>query len=175
MTLGYCGRVAMGLLFTACAAHSPPADPPVETYEGSQEPVPVQAVTLSEKPITRSVVDGEVAWQPFDRDAIAKARARGRPVMVAVLADWSVNAKVLAKEVLKAPVVLAALEEEGVVPFLADFTNEDEAIESYIAQYAKANVPLVVVYDRNGSTRTFDGSATAHQLATHLRASTRLR
>lgn len=175
MTFGLRFGVAMGLLIAACGGHAREADPPVERYEGSGDPVPVPTLGPKEKPRPRSVVDGEIAWRPFSRAAIAEAQAQERKVMVAVLADWSANAKVLAKEVLQAPTVLAVLEEERVVPILADFTNEDEAIESYITELGAAGVPLVGIYYRDGTIRTLDGAVTADMLATYLRAASRHR
>jgi len=84
--------------------------------------------------------------QAFSRDALAKARASGKPVFVWFTADWCVTCKVNEAAAIERESVAAAFEAAGVVTMVADWTVRDEAITAFLTEQGAAGVPLYLWY-----------------------------
>jgi thiol:disulfide interchange protein len=84
--------------------------------------------------------------QAFSRDALAKARASGKPVFVWFTADWCVTCKVNEAAAIERESVAAAFEAAGVVTMVGDWTVRDEAITAFLTEQGAAGVPLYLWY-----------------------------
>jgi suppressor for copper-sensitivity B len=89
---------------------------------------------------------GAGKWQPFSRDAITKAVADGKVVMVDVTADWCLTCKLNKRAVLDRGPVAARLAAPDVVPLLADWTKPDDGIAAYLASFGRYGIPFNAVY-----------------------------
>ena len=98
--------------------------------------------------VTKSSPDG-IDWQPWSLDAVAKARAEGRPVLVDFTADWCFTCKANLKSSLEIPETRKKLKEVNAVALLADNTLETPAIISELKKFGRAGVPMVLVYPRD--------------------------
>jgi thiol:disulfide interchange protein len=87
-----------------------------------------------------------IAWQKWAPEAVAAARAKGRPVLVDFTADWCLTCKANKKTSIEIPSVRQKIKELGVTPLLADNTDEDPEIVAELAKYQRAGVPLVLVF-----------------------------
>jgi thiol:disulfide interchange protein/DsbC/DsbD-like thiol-disulfide interchange protein len=87
-----------------------------------------------------------IAWQKWAPEAVATARAKGKPVLVDFTADWCLTCKANKKTSIEIPTVRQKIKELGVTPLLADNTDEDPAIVAELAKYQRAGVPLVLVF-----------------------------
>ncbi len=85
-------------------------------------------------------------WQPFSREAIGKAVADGKVVMVDVTADWCLTCKLNKRAVLDRGPVAARLMAPDVVPLLADWTRPDDGIAAYLASFGRYGIPFNAVY-----------------------------
>ena len=108
----------------------------------------VAAIAL---PSTYAVKVKEVAASihnpaPFSRDALAKARASGKPVFVWFTADWCVTCKVNESVAIEREAVRDAFAAAGVVTMVGDWTVRDEAITAFLTQQGVAGVPLYLWY-----------------------------
>jgi thiol:disulfide interchange protein len=83
----------------------------------------------------------------FSRDALADARASGRPVFVWFTADWCVTCKVNESIAIEREATAAAFEEAGVVAMVGDWTIRDEAITAFLTEQGAAGVPLYLWYE----------------------------
>ncbi|QKG70380.1 protein-disulfide reductase DsbD family protein [Erythrobacter mangrovi] len=83
---------------------------------------------------------------PFSDDALAEARASGRPVFVWFTADWCVTCKVNESVAIEREETKAAFEKAGVIAIRADWTRPDEAISRILTQQGAAGVPLYLWY-----------------------------
>jgi thiol:disulfide interchange protein DsbD len=104
---------------------------------------------LTGSPTTTTTVAAEaggIAWQPFSDEAVAAARAAGRPVFVDFTAKWCLNCKVYERAVLQNADVIAKLREKGVASFKADWTNGDETIGRALKRFGRVGVPLYLLY-----------------------------
>lgn len=92
---------------------------------------------------------GGVAWQAWSREAVAAARAQGRPVLVDFTAKWCVTCNAIVKPALEAAAIRQKLEELDAVPLLGDYTRFPAEITEELGRFGRAGVPLVLVYPKN--------------------------
>lgn len=92
----------------------------------------------------------DALWKPWSTEAVARARASGRTVMVDFTAAWCLSCQVNGRTTLAAPEVHAALSRPGVSAFRADWTSRDKSIEAGLSEYGRNGVPLYVVHPGGG-------------------------
>ena len=90
-----------------------------------------------------------IDWQPWSPEALAKARAEGRPVLVDFTADNCLNCQVNKKTSLEIPGTRAKLKEIGAVALLGDFSDQDPRIAAELRKFGRPGVPLVLVYPKD--------------------------
>jgi suppressor for copper-sensitivity B len=97
--------------------------------------------------VPASQVQGEaVHWQAFDQAAIPGLVAQGKTVFVDVTADWCITCKANKALLIDPPPVSTMLNQDNVVPMVADWTRPDPAISRFLAQHNRYGIPLNVVY-----------------------------
>jgi thiol:disulfide interchange protein DsbD len=96
-----------------------------------------------------AVSSGGIDWQPWSPEAVALARADGRPVLLDFTASWCVTCNAIVKPALENDSVSAKLKEINAVALLADYTRTPPEISKEISKYGGAGVPLVLVYPKN--------------------------
>lgn len=89
--------------------------------------------------------------QTFSADALAKARASGKPVFVYFTADWCLTCKVNEASSIERESTRAAFEKAGVVTLVGDWTRRDETITAFLTQQGAAGVPLYLWYSPGAS------------------------
>lgn len=98
--------------------------------------------------VGKSSPDG-IDWQPWSLEAVAKARAEGRVVLVDFTADWCFTCKANLKSSLEIIATQKKLKELNAVALLADNTLETPAIVTELKKFGRAGVPMVLVYPRD--------------------------
>lgn len=83
---------------------------------------------------------------PFSREALAEARASGKPVFLWFTADWCVTCKVNESTSIERDSVRAAFAQAGVVTMIGDWTVRDPAITAFLTEQGAAGVPLYLWY-----------------------------
>ncbi len=90
-----------------------------------------------------------IDWEPWSLDAVAKARAAGRVVLVDFTADWCFTCKANLASSLEITATRQRLKAVNAVALLADNTLETPAIISELKKFGRAGVPMVLVYPRD--------------------------
>ncbi len=111
-----------------------------------REPLPPEAATGS----LRESPDG-IDWQPWTAQAVATARAAGRPVLVDFTAKWCLTCQANKKLALETASVRAKLKEINAVALLGDYTRFPPDITDELNRFQRAGVPLVLVYPRDAA------------------------
>lgn len=88
--------------------------------------------------------------QPYNEQALATARAQGKPVFAYFTADWCVTCKVNEAAAIERDETRAAFDRAGVVVLRGDWTRRDPAITRFLTQNGAAGVPLYVWYPAGG-------------------------
>jgi len=88
------------------------------------------------------------AWSA---QAVAAARAEGRPIFVDFTAGWCVTCKVNEGLVLKTKKTKRLFEQTDTVFLIADWTNKDDVIAAELKRFGRAGVPLYLVYKPGNS------------------------
>jgi thiol:disulfide interchange protein len=92
---------------------------------------------------------GGIAWETWSRDAVAKARAEGRPVLVDFTANWCLTCQLNKKTSLEIDSVRKKLKEINAVALLGDYTRKNPEITEELKRFQQAGVPLVLMYPKN--------------------------
>ncbi|MEE4452545.1 protein-disulfide reductase DsbD family protein [Novosphingobium resinovorum] len=106
-----------------------------------------------------------IAARPFSPEALARARAGGKPVFVWMTADWCLTCKVNEAAAIEREDTRAAFAKAGVVVLRGDWTRRDPAITRYLTEQGAAGVPLYVWYGRDGQAETLPQVLTPALLA----------
>jgi thiol:disulfide interchange protein DsbD len=90
-----------------------------------------------------------VPWQTWSPEAIAAARAEGRPVLVDFTAKWCLTCNTVVKPALENRTVRAKIKETNALPLLGDYTSFPPAITDELNRLGRAGVPVVLVYPKD--------------------------
>ena len=82
----------------------------------------------------------------FSPEALAKARATGKPVFVYFTADWCLSCKANEAGAINRESVQKAFDHKGVVTLVGDWTNGDPVITRTLAAHGRNSVPLYLWY-----------------------------
>lgn len=104
--------------------------------------------TASAASATQRDPDG-IAWTPWSHEAVAKARAEGRPILVDFTARWCFTCKSNKAFAIEIESVRAKLRAINAVTLRADNTDLPRVIVEELQRFGRAGVPLVLVYPKD--------------------------
>jgi thiol:disulfide interchange protein/DsbC/DsbD-like thiol-disulfide interchange protein len=89
---------------------------------------------------------GEIAWEPWSPEAVAKLRDEGRIVYVDFTARWCATCQTNKKLVFASEGVRRYFAEHRIATLRADWTNRDPRITAELAAYQRSAVPFNVIW-----------------------------
>ncbi len=89
---------------------------------------------------------GAIRWREFNHSAIGRLVEADQVVLVNVTADWCISCKVNKSLVLDRGEVARRLSSGEVVPMVADWTNPNQTISTYLASFGRYGIPFNAVY-----------------------------
>ena len=92
---------------------------------------------------------GPIPWEPWSSEAVARARAEQRPILVDFTADWCLTCQSNKKLAIDVASVVARIKSMNVLPLLGDYTRTPPLIGDELSRFGRAGVPLVLVYPKN--------------------------
>lgn len=101
----------------------------------------------AERPTGSSVARADsISWVPFSTATMKELLSEGRPVFVDFTADWCITCKFNERTAINTPAVRTLIEQRGIVPVKADWTNSDPEITAALAEFGRVGVPFYVFY-----------------------------
>ncbi len=91
-------------------------------------------------------VESLIPWEPFSRARLASLREEGSTVLVDFSADWCMTCKLNLATAIETDAVKELLEENRVVPLLADWTEESAEIKMMLESLQSRSIPLLAIY-----------------------------
>jgi thiol:disulfide interchange protein len=98
-------------------------------------------------------VEAGLTWEPFTPEKLDALRKEGKPVFIDFTAAWCINCIANEKFALSDPSVVQAFKQGQVVTLKADWTQRDETIGKFLANFGRTGVPFYVYYPPNGEPR----------------------
>ena len=104
-----------------------------------------------------------ITWTPFSDDALARARAAGRPVLIDVGADWCLPCREMERTTFRDPAVVRAA--AAFATFKIDATASDDRVQAILERFNVPGVPTYLLLDATGhERRRFVGIVAAPEL-----------
>jgi suppressor for copper-sensitivity B len=114
-------------------------------------------------------------WVPFDRAEAEQLAREGELVFVDVTADWCATCKVNERLVIETDEVVDLFARHAVIAMRADWTNRDDAIADYLADYERYAIPFYVLYRPGAEPHVFGELLTRRSVVEAVEASAVLR
>ena len=87
----------------------------------------------------------ELEWQPFTAAKLSDEEIKDKTVLLDFTADWCLTCKTNSRLAINTRNVKHVVEQNGIVPLLADWTDESDEIKQVLARYGSQSIPLLVV------------------------------
>jgi cytochrome c biogenesis protein CcdA len=88
----------------------------------------------------------KIPWQPFSPEALDRARAEGKTVMVDFSAEWCLTCKANLKFAVETNAVRDLVAANGVVPMLADWTDRSPTIKKALNELGFNSIPVLAIW-----------------------------
>lgn len=92
-----------------------------------------------------------VPWVPYNEASLASHRSAGKTVMIEFTARWCLTCQANMKFAIDRPKVAQLVDENGVVPLLADWSEPSEEIMSKLKELDSLSIPLLAIYPADPS------------------------
>ncbi len=114
---------------------------------------PLPGIGLKTQPVAKSDAESPIKWQPFTVEALDKALAEHKTVLLDFTADWCLTCKFNEKTVLESEPVVEKIKALNVVPMKADWTVQDPTITQLLNKFNRSGVPLYVIFPAGKQTQ----------------------
>ena len=120
----------------------------------------------------RNEIDGEIAWQAYDRNRLARDLQEGRIVFVNITADWCEECGDFFIALQKSPLLRQLIMSNRATAYEADYTLKNRQLVSEFQKLSGFDLPLLVVYgpDKPGTPKTLADELSEEKILKVLRS-----
>jgi thiol:disulfide interchange protein len=90
--------------------------------------------------------DAIIPWKPFSAAEATRLADEGNTVLVDFTANWCLTCKANLKFAIETEAVMRAIEDNKVVPMLADWTDGSAEIKDALAKLNSNSIPVLAIY-----------------------------
>ena len=109
-----------------------------------------------------------ITWVPFSEEALARATAAGRPVLIDVGADWCLPCREMERTTFRDPAVVRTA--NAFATLKIDATAGDERVQTILQRFNVPGVPTYLLLDASGrERRRFVGAVAAQDMLGAMR------
>lgn len=87
-----------------------------------------------------------LAWQPYTEQSLAALQSDGKTVMLDFTANWCLTCQYNTLTAIDTPRVKAFVDKHGVVPMVADWTNQNPEIKAKLDELKSRSIPVLAIY-----------------------------
>ncbi|GIW98026.1 MAG: thiol:disulfide interchange protein DsbD [Pirellulaceae bacterium] len=91
-------------------------------------------------------LEHDLEWVPYSESELIKLRQEGKTVMIDFTANWCVNCQINMRMAIDREAVAQLVEQYDVVPMVADWTSQDEAIGKKLEELGSNSIPVLAIY-----------------------------
>ncbi|MGD0382476.1 MAG: thioredoxin family protein [Thermoguttaceae bacterium] len=95
------------------------------------------------------LMESKIPWLTFSPQALSQARAEGKTVMVDFSAAWCPTCKTNLKLAVETDAVYELVKANGVVPMLADWTDQSPTIKKALNDLGRNSIPVLAIWPAN--------------------------
>lgn len=92
------------------------------------------------------IVDNHLRWEKYSEERLKELQVQGKTVMLDFTAAWCTNCFVNKKVALDTEATSELIEKLDAVPMLADWTDQNEQIESKLRELDSKSIPVLAIY-----------------------------
>ncbi len=107
---------------------------------------------------------GPIDWVYYTPERFAEAEREDKVIVLEFTAEWCLNCKALEQSVLDRSDVVKLLSRPEIVAIKVDLTGNNEAGNRKMREIGSLTIPLLIVYDYDGSEVFRSDAYTVHQL-----------
>ena len=96
-------------------------------------------------------VKHDLPWIPYNEASLATHRSAGKTVMVEFTARWCLTCQANMKFAIDRPKVAQLVDQNGVIPLLADWSEPSDEIMSKLKELDSLSIPLLAIYPADPS------------------------
>ncbi|HEY1959481.1 MAG TPA: thioredoxin family protein [Polyangiaceae bacterium] len=116
------------------------------------------------------IVDGHIAWTPYDASRVKAEGKRGRPVLLDFTAEWCATCKANEHAFIETDTVRGALSKTNILPMRVDMTNDNDELSALLDTTGRTGIPVYLIVMPDGTRDLLPITITADMVATHLEA-----
>jgi thiol:disulfide interchange protein len=85
-------------------------------------------------------------WEPYSPEALDRARAQGKTVMIDFTASWCPNCHYNMQFAINTPEVRDLVEQNEVVPMIADWSDYGDVVRAKLNELGSDTIPFLAIY-----------------------------